>query len=124
MVRPIALAALVLAVAPATSFATIRAFRSPSGAIGCIYYRDPDTKAFLRCDVEGTGDRAWRIHRHGHARRIHVTDTVLDPRAPVLAYGRTRSFGSMRCTSRMTGITCKNRDGHGFRLSRQKQRTF
>jgi hypothetical protein len=124
MLRALALAALALALAPATCFATIRAFRSPSGTIGCIYYRDPDTKAFLRCDVDAAGDLGWRIHRRGHARRIHVTDTVLDPRAPVLAYGRTRSFGSMRCTSRMSGMTCKNRDGHGFALSRERQRLF
>jgi hypothetical protein len=124
MLRVLVVSSLALLVAPAASFATIRAFRSPSGSIGCIYYRDPDTKAFLRCDVEGAGDLAWRIHRHGHARRLHVTDTVLDPRAPVLAYGRTRSFGSLRCTSRMTGMTCKNRDGHGFKLSRERQRLF
>ena len=124
MPRALVLAVLGLALAPATSFATIRAFRSPSGSIGCVYYRDPDTHAFLRCDVDRAGDLGWRIHRHGHARRIHVTDTVLDPRSPVLAYGRTRSFGSMRCTSRMTGMTCKNRDGHGFVLSRERQRLF
>jgi hypothetical protein len=124
MLRALALAALGLALAPAASFATIRAFRSPSGAIGCIYYRDPHTKAFVRCDVEGAGDKAWRLRKHGHAKRIHATDSALDPRAPVLAYGKTRSFGTMHCTSRMTGMTCKNRDGHGFRLSREKQRTF
>jgi hypothetical protein len=124
MLRAAALSALALALTPATSFATIRAFRSPSGSIGCIYYRDPDTRAFVRCDVEGTGDRAWRIHSHGHARKIHVTDSALDPRAPVLAYGKTRDFGTMRCTSRMSGLTCKNRDGHGFRLSREHQRRF
>jgi hypothetical protein len=124
MLRALALAGLALVLLPATSFATIRAFRTPSGAIGCIYYRDPDTRAFVRCDVEGTGDRAWRIRAHGHARRIHVTDSALDPRAPVLGYGRTRSFGTMHCTSRMSGLTCKNRDGHGFVLSRQRQRRF
>jgi hypothetical protein len=124
MLRSLTIALLALALLPATALATIRAFRSPSGAIGCIYYRDPDTKAFLRCDVEGTGDRAWRMHSRGKARRIHVTDSALDPRSPVLPYGKTRDFGSMRCTSRMSGFTCKNRDGHGFRLSRQRQRLF
>ena len=124
MLRTLTIAALALCLLPASALATIRAFRSPSGAIGCIYYRDPDTKAFLRCDVRGTGDRAWRVRSHGKARRIHVTDSALDPRSPVLAYGKTRSFGSMRCTSRMTGFTCKNRDGHGFKLSRERQRLF
>jgi hypothetical protein len=122
--RAVALACLALALLPALASATVRAFRSPSGAIGCIYYRDPDTRAFVRCDVQGTGDRAWRIRAHGKARRIHVTDSALDPRSPVLAYGKTRDFGSLRCTSRVSGLTCKNRDGHGFRLSRERQRTF
>jgi uncharacterized protein DUF6636 len=124
MRRALSLAALAALLLPASAFATIRAFRTPSGAIGCIYYRDPDTKAFLRCDVEGTGDRAWRVRGHGKARRIHVTDSARDPRSPVLAYGKTRTFGSMWCTSRMSGLTCKNRDGHGFKLSRQRQRLF
>ena len=124
MARALVLAGIGLALLPASAVATIRAFRSPSGAIGCIYYRDPGTKAVLRCDVQGTGDRAWRIRSHGKARRIHVTDSALDPRAPVLAYGRTRSFGTMHCTSRMSGFACKNRDGHGFRLSRERQRLF
>ena len=36
----------------------------------------------------------------GKGKRIKVTDTVRDPKAKVLAYGRTTKFGSLRCTSR------------------------
>lgn len=124
MFRIVSLAAVALAVSPAAASATIRAFRSPSGTIGCVYYRDPSTPAFVRCDVRGTGDRGWRVKNTGRARRIHATDTVLDPRAPVLAYGKSRDFGRIVCTSRRSGMTCRNRDRHGFRLSRQRQTLF
>jgi hypothetical protein len=122
--RVLVLAVAMVAALPASAQATIRAFRSPSGAIGCIYYRDPDTAASVRCDVVAGGDRAWTVHATGRARRIHVTDSALDSDAPVLAYGKTRRFGRISCTSRRSGVTCRNTDGHGFAVARQRQRLF
>jgi hypothetical protein len=59
------------------------------------------------------------------ARRIRISDTVRDPKAPVLAYGHSTSFGKLKCTSRRTGITCRSsRSGHGFMVSVEKQRVF
>jgi len=61
----------------------------------------------------------------GAGRRIHATDTVLDPRAKVLAYGHTTRFHRLRCTSRRTGITCRStRSGHGFTVSVERRRVF
>ena len=58
-------------------------------------------------------------------KRIRITDTVLDPKARVLKYGTTTKFGSLRCTSRTTGITCRStRSSHGFVVSMQRQRVF
>jgi hypothetical protein len=51
-------------------------------------------------------------------------DTVFDPRAKVLAYGRTFTSGPFRCTSQSAGLTCRNRAGHGWFLSRQSYRRF
>lgn len=45
-------------------------------------------------------------------------------RARVLAYGRTWRGGGIACTSRRTGLTCRNRRGHGFFLSRARWRSF
>jgi hypothetical protein len=119
------LAALTLAwLAPATAGATIRAFRSPTGAIGCLCYRDPHTPASVRCDTLNGGDHAVIVHKAGMGRAIKVTDTVLDPEAPILAYGKKRSFGGITCRSRRTGMTCKNRAGHGFRVSREHRKVF
>ena len=43
----------------------------------------------------------------------------------VLCYGRTARLGAMSCTSRTTGMTCRSRSsGHGFMVSRQRQRFF
>jgi hypothetical protein len=49
---------------------------------------------------------------------------LVETRARVLAYGRTRSAGGISCSSRTTGLTCRNRSGHGFFLSRERWRTF
>ena len=44
--------------------------------------------------------------------------------AKVLPYGTTWSGGGLRCTSAETGLTCRNRSGHGFFLSRENWRSF
>jgi hypothetical protein len=46
------------------------------------------------------------------------------PVARVLAYGKTWAGEGLRCTSAETGLTCRNRDGHGFFLSRERWRAF
>jgi hypothetical protein len=43
-------------------------------------------------------------------------DSALGARR-ILPYGRSITAGSLRCTSRSTGMTCRNRLGHGFVLS-------
>jgi hypothetical protein len=110
---------------PASAGATLRAFRSPTGKIGCLYLRDPRTPASIRCDWRGGNDEAVKIDVHHKGRVIHVTDTLLDEGAPVLAYGHTRRFGSLSCTSRRTGMTCRSRaSGHGFTVSVERRRVF
>jgi hypothetical protein len=110
---------------PAAADAAYRDFRSPSGKLGCAFYSDAETPRFVRCEWRGGNDRAVSLTERGKGRRIKVTDTVLNPRAKVLAYGRTIRFGSLRCTSRRTGITCRStRSKHGFTVSVERQRVF
>ena len=45
-------------------------------------------------------------------------------RARVLGYGKTWSGGGIRCTSAEAGLTCRNKSGHGFFLSRERWRRF
>ena len=118
----VVIAAVLLA--PATAQGAYRAFRSPTGKVGCAFYSDAETPRQVRCDWVGGGDRAITLGETGKGKRIRVTDTVRDPRARVLAYGKSTSFGRLRCTSRPTGMTCRTRSGHGFTVSIERQRVF
>ena len=119
----VALAAALLA--PARADAAYRDFRSPSGDLGCAFYSDAETPRQVRCDWQGSDDRAVTLGETGKGKRRRVTDTVLNPEARVLAYGRTTRFGSLRCTSRRSGITCRStRSDHGFTVSVDRQRVF
>jgi hypothetical protein len=119
------LAAAALALLPGTAAAAYRAFRSPSGKLGCAFYSGQDTPRTVRCEWTDSNDRALTLTQTGRARRIKISDTVRDPKAPVLAYGHSTSFGRLKCTSRRTGITCRSTSsGHGFMVSVQRQRVF
>jgi hypothetical protein len=119
------LAVAGLALLPASASAVYLAFRTPTGKLGCAFYADRQTPRTVRCDWFGSDDRALTLTERGHARRIRISDTVLEPKAQVLAYGHSRRFGRLKCTSRRTGITCRSaRSGHGFMVSVEKQRVF
>ena len=123
---------LLALVAVTAAAAAPSSFQTPSHGIACALQGGT-----LRCDVRSLRHPAPRpascdldfgdsvlLARHGRARWLCHGDTVLDPRARVLRYGRTWRRGGLTCTSRRTGLTCRNRSGHGFRLSRQAQRRF
>jgi hypothetical protein len=128
MIRPTAAAiaaAVCLAAVPASAEAAYRSFRSPSGKLGCAFYSDAETPPGVRCEWSGGGDHAITLGETGKAKRVGVTDTVLDRKAKALAYGKTTTFRKLRCTSRESGISCRStRSGHGFRVSVQKQEVF
>jgi hypothetical protein len=119
------LATTALAAVPTQASAALRTFRSPSGNLGCMFYSDAQTPRTVRCEWRGGNDRAVTLTERGKGKRIKITDTVLDPKAKVLAYDKTTKFGSLRRTSRRTGITCRStRSSHGFVVSVQKQRVY
>jgi len=122
-------------------------FKTPSGNIVCLTFLDsgvPGPKqAVVHCGIhsglkpapprrpcqEGgyAGDRVSLLTTG----RVDVPPCAGDPgafvgeeAARVLAYGRSWSGGGLRCTSAMAGLTCRNRDGHGFFLSRERWRAF
>jgi hypothetical protein len=93
---------------------------------------------FVRCDIAQTRVKrppkpsscrfdwgnAFGLGPRGRARRLCVSDSALGSRR-ILRYGRTQRFGRrISCTSRRVGLTCRNRDGHGFFLSRDRIRLF
>jgi hypothetical protein len=129
-------AALMLTV-PAAASAKLRAFTSPSKTIGCLYSSTSGAKT-LRCDLAVVDHpkpkpdscdfdygQAFALHPRGRAKRLCYSDTVLNPNAPVLAYGETRRFGPFSCrVSKTRGMRCTSKTGHGFRLSRQRQKLW
>jgi hypothetical protein len=110
-----------------------RFFQTPSGNIACEVDEDAAVGSFagrrtLFCVVfsassSGRGQRTWLMTTTG---RAHVTWIVANiaTETPTLAYGRSWSFKGFSCRSRRVGLTCSNRSGHGFFLSRQHQRIF
>jgi hypothetical protein len=79
----------------------------------------------VRCDWRGSDDEAIVLRERGRARIRHVTDTVSNPDATVLRYGRSTTFRKLKCISRRRGITCRSlASGRGFRVSVQKRERF
>jgi len=117
----LALAALAALPAAGSGAATSpKRFQTPSKQIACMY---PAPQ--LRCDMLFLNDRAAIVGRHGKGRIVKITDTVADPKAKVLAYGRSLRLGPYTCTSRRTGLTCRNRTTrHGFTISRERRKVF
>jgi hypothetical protein len=128
--RSVALFAALALVAPALARASFnKQFNTPSGKISCGYYSypelDPPAGPAIRCDLLFLNDRAVSLGLSGKARKIHVTDAIGNPRGRKLAYGTSTRFGRFTCTSRTTGLTCRNRNnGHGFTVSRASQKVF
>jgi hypothetical protein len=131
----VAVAALT-AGAAAAPVAGLETFRTPSRNIACGYLPGSGgAPTFLRCDVlSGLRPEPRRpceldwtgasMRPTGRATASCAGDTVYDPRSRILDYGQTWRRGGFRCTSRTTGLTCTNRSGHGFFLSRQRWRLF
>jgi hypothetical protein len=100
------------------------AFQMPSGNIGCLFgFRR------LRCDILSGLDPEpaeacefdWvgvDMGVAGPASPNCGSDTVYDEDAPTLAYGSTWSRGGITCESDESGLSCTNREGHGFTLAR------
>jgi hypothetical protein len=104
-------------------------FRMPSGNIACGYSTDfvPVT---LRCDIlsglkprpRGRCELDWTglSMGRGSARPTCAGDTVYDTKAPALRYGSVWRRGPFTCVSLLIGLSCTNRTGHGFFLSKDR----
>lgn len=122
------LAAAILAFTPG--------IRTPSGNIACFV-----SHGILHCEIAQAAYRPrlqqrclaresldWHGFEVAAAERGRVTcsggilyDTP--PRYRTLAYGAVRRIGAIRCTSRITGLTC-TAGMHGLLISRQSWRAW
>jgi hypothetical protein len=121
-------------------------FKTPSGNIICYHSPGPVDRpvAFLGCGVktglkpapprrpcENGGYAGDRVELFATG-RTRVPPCAGDPGpftgyvvgARVLGYGKTWSGGGLSCRSEFKGLTCRNRSGHGFFLSRTRWRAF
>jgi hypothetical protein len=117
----LAVAVAALALAP-TAGAYVGAFHTPARAVYCEADKT-GASVLLSCSVAGQGVRQWRMRPQGSAqvRRVYAN---IATQTPVLAYGRTWRKAGFACTAQRTGLTCRNGSGHGWSLSRERQRIF
>lgn len=116
-------------------------FKTPSGNIVCVYSatgvlcgiksglkpKPPYTRECRRIGLDHNADRI-SLGATGRADPIACSGDagpfVGERSAPVLAYGKTWNRGGLRCRSAFAGLTCRNKSGHGFFLSRARWRRF
>jgi hypothetical protein len=120
---------------PPSRVVRLATFQSPSGNIRCAI-----AGGVARCDIV---ERSWQppprpqscpqevdfgqgleVDAHSHGRLVCAGDTARDPTSAKLEYGTAAQAEGLTCTSRRTGVTCTDTDGHGFDLSRQGYRVF
>ena len=130
-------AGLVLALGfAAPALAEEVSFRSPTGNIHCAIWTGEWAGA--RCDLReltqsyrkrpGDCDLDWGaafgVGASGKGEVLCHGDTVTNPNAPALGYGKSVKLGAFTCTSEKTGMTCTNGLGHGFQVAKGKQKVF
>jgi len=113
------------------------AFRTPSRNIGCTFDSGL-ASGTLRCDIRSGlrprpgrprgcnldwGD-SYTLRVHGRATLTCHGDTAIVPGSRVLRYGMRWHRGGLVCLSRVTGLRCTNRSGHGFFVSRARSYRF
>ena len=64
------------------------------------------------------------MNRRGKPVRSCISDTIREPSAPVVGYGKTWRAGGFACSVTRSAVRCTNRDGHGWSLSRARSTLF
>ena len=137
--RRLLLGAALLISAPAAAM-DLHSFRSPSDNIHCLFITDDEARSSVECELRSRAnvrpallrpadcDLEWgsrfALDAKGNAGMVCHGDTLIDPSADVVGYGKQLSAGGIACQSAETGMTCTNNRGHGFSLSRAKQKLF
>jgi hypothetical protein len=144
ILRPILVAATTTLVAAATAWSspTSAHFRSPSGNINCTVFTDPSgdeadclvlhntwrthpaRPASCKLDWNRNEVGLFGTHAHVGACRGDIGPLCANgnDRCTTLAYGRSVTIGSIRCTMTTAGVSCRRRSGRhqGFLVSRQR----
>lgn len=128
----LALIASAVAVAAVPADAAVvhyKNFRSPSKLINCISvkYGGKGVECYApylphKFDL----DPYYHLEPHGKTRKGERGDYVGYPgaRNHTLHYGDTYKRNGISCHMEPSGLTCKNRDHHGFHMAKGDLRTF
>ena len=102
-------------------------FRTPSRNIACEADVNPNGQRVLHCVVFSAsgsrGQKTWSMKLTGRANVRYVVANIATA-TPILRYGKRWRWHGIVCTSRPAGLTCRNRSGHGWFLSRARKRIF
>jgi uncharacterized protein DUF6636 len=135
---------LVPASGPAATSSILPGFRSPTGNIKCLY--QPVAPAYLYCTIGAAGYAKrlaaycaaaprgvdWAGFTLGKQSKRSVAcsggtlyePSTQHPHFTTLAYGNTWRRSVFTCSSRTTGVTCRNSKGHGMFISRESYRVY
>ncbi|WP_298848528.1 DUF6636 domain-containing protein [uncultured Ruegeria sp.] len=130
------LGAVLLSATPATS--DVWSFETPSENIQCSVGLSADSSDIQCTIIEKSGQPAMPRPANcqsdwGHDFLMFDTGSVEMLCQPLsrnrdaqgrAEYGATENFGGFTCSSSTKGLECRNRNGHGFFLSRAVQRVF
>jgi hypothetical protein len=152
LLAAVVLAAAPAAPVPALSATALPGFRSPTGNIRCLYvpgvrpvggvrpvillcslaradYAKTLQARCMRPDGSGVDWHGFELGARSRGRVTCSGGILYDPGMerptyPALAYGSTWRHGPFACTSRITGVTCRSRAGHGLFVARQSWRVW
>lgn len=128
------LAAALLATSATASSASLTTFKTPGGLITCeIFVPSRYSESLVRCDIRtGLKPRVkkpkgchydWgstlELRATGKAFAGCVSDAI-SPVKQTLAYGSSLRRGPFICRSARAGLTCRNKQNHGFFLSKTR----
>lgn len=112
-------------------------FISPSGNIQCRVFDGDEADRSLTCVIGDIAREpkppAWckddwggmfTVGQSGVGERVCHSDTIETDGLQIIPYGSEWVFKGFRCSSAREGVTCRNRHGNGFFLSRAKQSVF
>jgi hypothetical protein len=132
--------AVVMCAAPANAAkAPLPSFRSPSGNIRCFdavvlhcqiaqadYAKTLQATCMTRSSVDWHGFELTAAGKGAItcSGGILYDSATQTPHYPLLPYGTTWRHAGFTCAAAVTGITCRNRAGHGLFLSRRSWRGF
>nr|WP_157747434.1 DUF6636 domain-containing protein [Cohaesibacter sp. ES.047] len=98
---------------------------SNGGGIDCTIVSRQGAPAMPRPkSCSGTWGHAFSVEGSGRATMSCGGRPSRVDYSDIASYGRSANFGDIRCTSKRTGLTCRNKSGHGFFLSRRQQKIF